>query len=456
MEINLSKQKQSGSILIMMVVLVMMIGVMFVSLGGVTNQQYQQGGLTAQDETAFQVAESGLNYARWRLAHNGNDFSSVQNQVYDQLKGVLGTYTLTFVPPQNGSTIVQITSVGHTATAPVRDVTLQATYGKPSFAKYAMLLNDDVWFGETISGAVHSNGGIRMDGQSDSTMTSAKATYTCKSTQGCSGNPTKPGVWGSGGNSALWQYPVSSVDYAGLTADLVSMKAAAQSANTYFGSSGGYGYHIVFNSNNTYSLYKVTSKQSNISSYFPDDGWVSSSYDIKKESLVTSATVPSGGILFFEDSVWVEGTVASRVTIASGKFPENPSTYTDIIINGSVTYGGVKDGTREFGAVSQGNVLIPNSGAANNLEMDGAFVAQHGRFGRRYYNTGSYILRNSITTYGMVASNLVPVTTWVNGSNAVIGGYQSGTSSYDSNLLYGPPPYFPTTGEYQFLSWQQK
>ena len=295
-----------------------------------------------------------------------------------------------------------------------------------------------------------------MDGQSDSIMTSAKATYICQSTQGCSGNPTKPGVWGSGGNAALWQYPVPAVDYAGLTSDLLSMKTAAQSAGTYFGSSGGYGYHIVFNSNNTYSLYKVTSKKSNIYSYFPDTGWQNSSYDIKNQTLLTSATVPSGGILFFEDTLWVEGAVTSRITIAAGKFPENPSTYTDIIINGSVTYNGVKDGSRVIGAIAQGNILIPYSNAANNLELDGAYVAQHGRFGRRYYNSGSYILRNNITTYGMVASNLVPVTTWVNGSGSVIGGYQNGSSSYDPHLLYGPPPYFPTTGEYQFLSWEQQ
>ncbi|MEO6077766.1 MAG: hypothetical protein ABIP54_03195, partial [Candidatus Andersenbacteria bacterium] len=354
------------------------------------------------------------------------------------------------------STVVQITSIGTTANSPTRKVTLQATYGKPSFAKYVSLINDNVWFGGIISGAVHSNGGIRMDGQSDGSMTSAQATYTCPNTQGCSGNPTKPGVWGSGSNASLWKYPVASVDYGAITTDLLSMKTAAQSGGTYFASSGAYGYHIVFNSNGTYSVYKVTSKTSDISSYFSDTGWESSSYDIKKQTLVTSGTVPDNGILFFEDTVWIEGTITKRVTVASGKFPENPGTYTDIIINNSITYNNVKDGTRAFGAVAQGGVLIPYSGAANNLELDGAFVAQHGRFGRRYYNSGSYIYRNTITRYGMIASNLVPATSWVNGSGTVIGGYRSGSSSYDPNLLYGPPPFFPTTGQYQFLSWEQK
>lgn len=449
-------QAQSGTILIMMVVFIMVVVVMFLALGGVVNRQYQQGGLVSQDETAFQIAETGLNYARWRLAHNGTDFTTSQQQVYDQLKGLLGTYTVTFQAPQSGSTIVNITSVGHTANAPARDVTLHASYGKPSFAKYAMLLNSNVWFGGTIKGAVHSNGGIRMDGVSDSTMTSAKAMYTCSSTQGCSPSQTKPGVWGSGQNSALWNYPVPVVDYAGLTLDLLSMKTSAQSAGTYYGSSGGYGYHVVFNANNTYSLYKVTAKTALISSYFSDTGWANMSHDIKSQSLLSTKNVPANGILFFEDTLWVEGTVASRVTVASGKFPDTPSTNTDIIINNSITYGGVNDGTRVLGAVAQGNVLIPYSSAANNLSLYGAYVAQHGRFGRRYYNSGSFIIRNNIDTYGMTASNQVPVTSWVDGSGNLIGGYRGGSTSYDPFLLYAPPPFFPSAGEYQFLSWSQK
>jgi hypothetical protein len=434
---------------------VMMVAVMFVSLSGVTNLQYRQGAIAAQDETAFQIAETGLNFARWRLAHNPTDFSSVQQEVYDQLKGVLGTYTLTFEAPIEGSTIVNITSVGHTANSPNRDITLEAAYGKPSFAKYATLVNDNVWFGGAISGAVHSNGGIRMDGQSDSVVTSAKATYTCQSSQGCS-NVTKPGIWGTGGDASLWSFPVPAVDYAALTVDLLSMKTAAQSAGTYYGPTDAFGYHAVFNANSTYSLYKVTAKTANISSYFPGTGWQDLSHDIASEILLSTSTVPSGGILYFEDTLWVNGSISGRVTVASGRFPDISSTNTDIILNGDITYGGVKDGTRVFGAIAQGNVLIPYSGAPNNLQLDGAYIAQHGRFGRRYYSSGAYVLRNSLTKYGMTGSNLVPVTAWVNGSGTVIGGYAGGSDSYDPHFLYAPPPFFPTSGEYQFLSWNQK
>lgn len=431
-----------------------MLTAMFVALSGTTNLQYRQGGLAAQDETAFQIAESGLNFARWRLAHDPTNLTPVSRDLADQLRGTLGTYTLTFTAPVPGSTVVTITSTGHTVNAPTRDVTLEARYGAPSLARYASLTNDDVWYKSTISGAVHSNGGIRMDGISDSSMTSAKATYVCQTYHGCS-NETKPGVWGTGNNSALWQFPVTSVDYSGLTVDLLSMKAAAQAAGTYFGPSGAYGYHLVLNSTNTYSLYRVTAKTPARSSYASDTGWQTLSHDIATQTLLSSGAVPANGILYVEDTLWINGDVRSRITVAAGRFPDTPSTNADIIINGNISYGGVRDGSRVLGAVAQGHVLIPYSAAPNNLQLDGAYVAQHGRFGRRYYTSGSFNIRASITRYGMIASNMVPATAWSSGST-VVSGYQTSSSSYDPNLLYGPPPFFPTSGEYQFLSWTQK
>lgn len=443
-----------GGILIMTVIVVMMIGIMFASIGGVTNLQYHQGGLAAQDETAFQIAEAGLNFARWRLAHNPTDFSSAQQQLTDQLQGVLGTYSLTFVAPPSGSKVVTITSTGHTANAPARDVTLKVTYGIPSLANYVFITNEDVWYDEEIHGQVHSNGGIRMDGTSDSTMTSAKATYVCQDFHGCH-NQTKPGIWGDGVDSALWQFPVPAIDYSGLTLDLLDMKASAQSAGTYLGPSGAQGYHIVFNSNTTYSVYRVTAKTSVVRSYAADTRWQWASHDIASETLLSSATVPDNGIIYAEDTLWVNGDVRTHITVAAGRFPDTPGTNADIIINGNISYGGIHDGTRVFGAIAQKNVLIPYSAAPDNLQLDGAYLAQHGRFGRRYYPTGTYKLRASFQLYGMIASNLTPVTSWVDSNSVVLSGYQTGVSTYDPHLLYGPPPFFPTSGEYQFLSWEE-
>ncbi len=51
--------------------------------------------------------------------------------------------------------------------------------------------------------------------------------------------------------------------------------------------------------------------------------------------------------------------------------------------------------------------------------MDGAYIAQKGRFGRRYYLSGSHVIKSRLERYGMIASNLVPVTAWMDGGGVV-------------------------------------
>jgi len=444
--------------LIMTLVFVAMFLVIFMSLAGVVNRTYHESVLQAQDETAFQIAEAGLNFARWRLSHAPDDFSTQTNTVTDQLAGDLGEYTVTFEAPISGSTIVLITAEGATANQSGRSVVLRARYGRPSLARFSSITNGDVWYGdEEIFGVIHANGGIRMDGTSDSLVTSAQETYTCQSVHGCS-NQTKPGVWGTGEIAELWDYPVAAVDYNGITADLLEMKTVAQDTGTYYGPSGDYGYEIQFNADNTYTISQVTARGPNVWSWGPATGWLYTSHDVGTTVLVDTEDVPSGGVIYVEDNVWVSGDIRDRVAVAAGVFPDTPSTNVDVILNGNISYDGVRDGTRAFGVIAQRDVLFPWSGAPDNMVIEGAFIAQKGAFSRRYYNgygADAHQLKSSLTLYGMLASNGIPVTAWVSGGSTV-SGFQGGSSSYDPNFLYGPPPYFPTSGQYEFISWEEQ
>lgn len=441
----------------MTLVFVTMFLVMFTGLVGVVSRSYRQAVVQSHDEIALQVAEAGLSFGRWRLAHDAEDLAAETRVVRDQFAGDLGSFAVTFVP-QPGSSVVEISSQGQAASLAERTVTLRARYGIPSLARYAFLTNEDVWYGGEIHGPAHANGGIRMDGQSDSQMTSAKETYICQPYHGCN-YVTKPGIWGSGGLAELWEFPVAPVDYNAVTLDLLTMKEQARETNTYLGPSGGFGYELEFNDDNTYAIYRVTARGPNVWSWFAETGWQNTSHDVGRRSLLGRQAVPSGGVIYSEDTLWISGDIRDRVTVAAGVFPDTPSTNVDIIINGDLSYGGVKDGTRVLGAIAQRHVLIPWSGADDELEINGAFIAQKGRFGRRYYRnccgTQAHALKTQITRYGMVASNLVPVTAWVDGSGRVVSGYRRGNSAYDPRLAYQPPPYFPVAGQYEFISWEE-
>ncbi|MEX1112143.1 MAG: hypothetical protein WEC84_01660 [Candidatus Andersenbacteria bacterium] len=445
----------------MTLIFVVMFTIIFIALSGLTDRQFKQGVLQSQDELAFQIAEAGLNYGRWRLAHDGADFTNEVREVEDQFAGVAGSFEVSF-EQQPGSTLVMITSTGTTSNQPAREATVKARYGIPSLARYALVTNSDVFYASQVSGEVHANGGVRMDGTSDSVVSSAKETYICQPHHGCN-YEEKPGVWGSGEIAELWEYPKPPVDYSAIALDLLAIKDAAEDLDTYYGplpGNSGVGYHITFNSNNTYSIYRVKTLQPAVYSWFEEDGsdWVLVSHDINTQQHIETKAVPSNGVIFVEDTLWIDGAIRDRVTVAAGAFPDSPSTNVDIILNGNITYGGVRDGSRALGVVAQRHVLIPWSGAPNVMTIEGAFLAQKGRFGRRRYNPccggNAHNVKSTLNIYGMIGSNLNPATAWTS-SGTVISGFQNRNTVYDNNMIYGPPPYFPTSGQYEFISWEQ-
>ena len=95
---------------------------------------------------------------------------------------------------------------------------------------------------------------------------------------------------------------------------------------------------------------------------------------------------------------------------------------------------------------------------ADTLRIDAALIAQNGRVGRFYYrapgsssNCSPYHDRNTLTLYGMLASNQRYGFAYTDGT-----GYATRNITYDANLLYGPPPSFPlTSSQYSTISWKR-
>jgi len=300
---------------------------------------------------------------------------------------------------------------------------------------------------------LHANGGIRMDGAHNSVVASAKETYTCGPEHGCN-NQIKPGIWGSGGNPQLWQYPVASVDFNQITADLPKLRTLSQAQNLYYGSLG-LGYHVTFHSNGTFSVYRVK-KLGDPVTYYDGTRNQRKSWDIATEELIGAKTIPSGcGVIFMEDNVWVDGVVNGKVTLVAAKLPENSASNRSIIINSNLTYK-TKDGSSVIGLIAQDSIIIPLYAAPNVLEINGALMAQKGNVIRYHYGSSyrPYHLRNSLTLYGAIISNKFWTWTWVNG-RTVISGYQTTHTAYDPYLTYNPPPGFPKQGEYSIVRWEE-
>lgn len=471
-------KQETGAMLVMALVFTTLFTVMAIGIAGMISAQHKYGLKKINWAKSLAAAEAGINYYRWHLAHAPEDYADgtgaagpYVHDYQDNLGNPIGQFSLNITPPSACSNVVLIESTGLMNNDPNVTRSVKVKYGKKSLADYAFLTNSNAWFGDTeaLHGPVHSNGGIRMDGSHDSLVTSAKETYLCGPEHGCS-YQNKPGVWGSGGDPELWDYPVSNVDFDAITTDLQVLKnladntACSASEDCLFPQQG-LGYHLRFINNGTFDLYRVT-RLTNPTWGYNGSGWIRESNDLLRESLIGNYNIPSNcGIIFVEDNLWIDGAVKGKVTVVAAKLPESGNTP-KIIINGNLTYA-AKDGTNVLGIISQSDIIVPLWSAPDNLEVDAALMAQKGHVYRKYYCRGlacqrwvdglevPFLIRNSITIYGSIITNTVWTWSWVNGSGQTVSGYRNTITNYDPNLTYNPPPGFPTTGEHEFLQWEE-
>lgn len=448
------KEKRGSMMLFVMVFGSIAFSIIVLTLGTYAISESQASRYKQNREEALQIAEAGITYYRWHLAHASTDYYDGQgatstgpyvHDFKDPNGNVIGHYSLVINKPANGSTVVMIISTGWLDIQPDSKRTLKVRVGFPSLTDYAFLTNTSIWLGntESVHGKLQSNKGIRFDGTADALIMSAMATYTCPDWQGCSGSPTKNGVWGSGGPSSFWQFPVPAQDFSAVTADLAKIKSAALLAGggawPYLSSSGKQGWRLQFLNDGTINVSKVNTCTS-YSGYRTDGTFGTYCIDAATYGTVTNYVIPSSSFIYIDDNVWVDGVVNGRATVAAG-------TGKSIIINGNITYL-AKDGVNVLGLIASQDVLVPHD-SPSNLEIDAAMLAQVGAVQRFFYSGNK---KASITTYGAILS--YDVWTW-NWNTPVDSGYLVTNSTYDTNLTYSPPGGFPVGSSYNLISWEE-
>src|SRR5690606_21947328 len=115
----LNATKTSGSISI----LVLIFGVVFSSIiGGLAAYGAMEHTNVIRSESyqeALHIAEAGLQYYRWVLAHDPDDYQDGTGEpgpyvhsFTDPQSGVTGSYSLSITPPEEGSTVITVESTG--------------------------------------------------------------------------------------------------------------------------------------------------------------------------------------------------------------------------------------------------------------------------------------------------------------------------------------------------------
>lgn len=475
------KDFKKGSGLALVLVLVGAISVVLSSLLVYVNSQVTYSKDRVEREAAFQIAEAGVYYYRWYLAHKVDgktaeqieDFWKNENPIgvdspyvaefKDPEGEALGTYELQVQPPEEGSTILTVKSTGSTYKKPSIKRTVQVRFRRPSWSENIFLSNSFMNFGDqsVVYGKVHSNDGIRFDGLAYNTVSSLKSRFD-DPTYG--GNRQEFGVhttvnpaddaapvypWSEGTvpvRSDVFiggrEFPVPEVNFAGISSDLNNMRTQAQNGNGKYFDGTGLGRRIKLKSDGTYDICTVRAANDNthaISRYWKNDmsGWCNSC----SGTCVSNYPIVDNGVIFVDDNVWVEGSVDNkRVTIAAG------ANQSDIYIGISDENLSLAayDCNNMLGLVAQRDVRVLND-CPDDFSVDAALLAQTGLVGIVNGMGGKY----SLTFNGAIASYLQPY--FASGNS----GFADRTYNFNNNLLYCPPPYFPTGTEYAIDLWEE-
>lgn len=475
------KQFKRGSTLALTLALIAVISITLSSMLVYINSQVNYSKDRVEREGAFQIAEAGVYYYRWYLAHNvdGKTAEQIENfwknenpmgvgspavVEFKDPDGIpLGKYEITAQPPEEGSTILTVKSTGWTYKKPSIKRTVQVRFRRPSWSENIFLSNSFMNFGDqsVVYGKIHSNEGIRFDGTAYNTVSSLKSRFD-DPTYG--GNRMEFGVHTTvnpaddAAPSYPWpentipvrsdvfiggrEFPVPEVNFIGIASDLNNMRTQAQDGKgTYFDGTG-MGRRINFKSDGTFDVCTVKAANDNthaISRYWKNDmsGWCTTC----SGACLSNYPIVDNGVIFVDNSVWVEGTVDNkRVTVAAGA---NQSDVYIGISNKNLNLASYNC-SNMLGLVAQRDVRVLND-CPSNFTVDAALLAQTGLVGIVNGMGGKY----SLTFNGAIASYLQPY--FASGNS----GFSDRTYNFNNNLLYCPPPYFPTGTEYAIDLWEE-
>ncbi len=420
---------------------------------------------------ALFFAESIIDKMRWCSTNSVFENCPTSMDFFDEQGQKIGEANV------SGSALYQCSNLTLlTLTATGRDVVsgrerkLKVSLGKDTVARYSYLIDSNVWVGSDhqILGEYFSNGGVRMDGFNNSTVSSSVAEWVCTPSFGCSicpagdsgcsvreGRCVCPGVFSTTQNSKpqLFEYPVTYFDFAGITQDFSTIKDKVISfpQDLYWPKAsslqpGAKGYHLVFKSNGNIEV-RIVRRTRSVLAYSLEEGWHYDPFIIRSESFVKEISPQAGcQVVFIEDTVWLEGDIKGNVTIAVADLGSTRAPK--VLLRGSLRYSGPQDSLL---VLSEGDILItPDS--PNIMTLNGVFVSQQGRFARNHY---PFNYRDRLEIKGTIVSKGRVGTKWISGSY-VVSGYRERITVIDPNLIENPPPFLPATSpEFRVLRWEE-
>ncbi len=472
-------RKEEGSILVLTLVFTTIFMMLLVSLLNYLVTQFKWTGQRTEQERALQIAEAGIEYTRWHLAHYPSDIqdgtatSGPYIHIYEDPElGPIGEFSLEI----GGEVlcgevqVVNATSTGYTYKDPNITRSIVVRIARPTVADYSYVVDSNVQAGSsrTITGPYHSNGVVRMDGNNLSLVTSKIYTANCAATGlTCTGFPaTVNGVYGLGTHPEWWRWGQPEIPFSNFDFDFGQMQAKAVSDGIYLpkisNDTSLYGYYLVLKNNRTVDIYEVDAIWKWVISETPGSQVLSfpelagNNMNVYRNFLRNEPIPATCPLIYVSDRTWIEGQVSGKITVVAN---DTGAASPDLFLQNNITYvtGGGVDGLT---VMAERNLLIPLY-VPDTMTISGVFFAQKGSYGRNYYEACSgcnsvdpydaYKEQSTLNTNGTVVSKLRTGTQW-----GTVQGFENRNDSYDRNLAESPPPMTPfTSPNFRFIEWQE-
>ena len=361
--------------------------------------------------TAHAIAGSGINLASraiyedpvWRAGFSNKPFCG-------------GTFTCTV--EDVGSNRIRMTSTGS-----FQNVTrvVSCLLQPSSFSRYAYYSTTDMsgyWItGDTCWGPFHCNNTLNVAG-TPVFMERATCLNGLNKFDGAT-HPVFKGGFDQGVNVTL-------------PSDLAPLKNAAQAGGKYFTGDKTF---IEFLSNG-----KIKWRQGGA------DDWSGGGWAVDD----ISTLAPNGTVWVEGHDVRVKGVVKGKLTVGTSK---------DVWIDDDVTYSAdprVGPSTDLLGLVAENKLWITdntaNRGPGNDFVLMASVFSRTDGLWAEHYNTRG--VEGKMTTVGGTIQKIGGYTGVFSGSPpTVIHGFQPGGAYYDLRLMNDAPPFFPTTGSFEVVSW---
>ncbi|XLQ19907.1 MAG: hypothetical protein ACKUBY_04975 [Candidatus Moraniibacteriota bacterium] len=448
------------------------------------------------DTQAIHVSEAGIYFYRWYLAHNVEGKTATQIEEFwtnnplgvddngdgdcddadtadgdgdgteayivdyeDENHNKIGQYKLCVTAPTEYSTVLNVKSQGSASSSGInQERTISARLRKPSWSEFAILANNRIRLssGTEVYGPMHINGGFHFDGIAHNIVTSSVSSYYDNDSDV---RGWRSGVWAAAfpgfDNSedvddsehflAGKEFPVVAQDFNSVTANFDLMREAAQAMGLYYGpEERGRFIELGVPTSNQMRITRVRKFNNN-----------TLSITRLRNSDVDIVDIPDVGILYVRDNVWIEGVLPAgkKLTVAAHS-PDNGHEARiflgadDIVYedrNSDSVLGLAAEGNIEFIRNSEGDLNASSGSDTETLTIDAALLSQNGRVGRKYWSNN---YKDTIELYGSIATNNRMGFGYTDGT-----GFETRNLIFDGNLLYQPPPLFPTGNSYAIDMW---